>query len=56
VKIGRGGHLFVVRPERELEEDAPATVGSWSALAAAMGLQATESSEENSLHQVPVLA
>jgi len=56
MKIGRGGHLFVVRAEREVEEDAPVITASWSALASAMGLQSSESSDDSALHQVPVLA
>ena len=56
MKIGRGGHLLVVRPEREAEDDKPSMGGSWSALASAMGLQATEPSDDSGLHQVPVLA
>jgi hypothetical protein len=56
MKIGRGGHLLVVRPDREVEDDAPALVATWSSLASAMGLQPTESSDDSALHQVPVLA
>ena len=56
VKIGRGGHLLVVRPEREVDEDAPAMGASWSGLASAMGITASESSDDSGLHQTPVLA
>jgi hypothetical protein len=56
MKIGRGGHLVAIRPEREVEDDAPTMASGWSALASAMGLGASESSDDSGLHQVPVLA
>jgi hypothetical protein len=56
MKIGRGGHLLVQRPEREAEEDAPTLVGSWSGLISAMGFETEQPKDESGLRQVPVLA